>query len=107
MCTDCRRALERSILPKLALANNLLVREVPFQLKGLTILEQLLIARHYPCCYIFKLYPREYDGRLPLDQLYSGMAGNASLFEMNTQDVVEMLRGQKMPSPVASLASIG
>jgi hypothetical protein len=29
-----------------------------------------------------------------------------SLFELNTQEVVEMLRGQKMPSPVASLAFI-
>lgn len=106
MCTDCRRALERHILPKFALANNLLVGEVPFQLKGLTVPEQLLIARHYPRCYIFKLYPREYDGSLPSDQLYSGMAGNASLFELNTQEVVEMLRGQKMPSPVASLASV-
>jgi hypothetical protein len=34
------------------------------------------------------------------------MAGNASLFELNTQEAVEMLRGQKMPSSMASLTSI-
>ena len=34
------------------------------------------------------------------------MAGNASLFELNTQEVVEMLKGQRMPSPVSSLASV-
>jgi hypothetical protein len=34
------------------------------------------------------------------------MAGNASLFKMNTQEVVEMLNGQRMPSPVATLASV-
>jgi hypothetical protein len=106
MCFDCKRALQWSMLPKLALANNLVIGEVPYKLKGLTVPEQLLIARHYPRCYIFKLYPREYDRQLPTDYLYNGMAGNASLFKLNTQEVVKMLKGQKMPSPVASLASI-
>jgi hypothetical protein len=41
-----------------------------------------------------------------MDQLYSGMAGNATLFDLNTQEVVEMLEGQRMQSPVASLASV-
>lgn len=68
----------------------------------LTIPEQLLIAHHYPHCYIFKLFPHDYDGRLPLDHLYSGMAGNANLFELITQEVVEMLKGERMPLPVAS-----
>lgn len=57
MCFDCMHALERSMLPKLALANGLIVGEIPFELRGLTIPEQLLIARHYPLCYIFKLFP--------------------------------------------------
>jgi hypothetical protein len=94
------------MLPKLALANNLVIGEVPYELKGLTVPEQLLIACHYPHCYIFKLYPHEYDRRLPTDHLYNGMAENTSLFELNTQEVVKMLKGQKMPSPVAFLASI-
>jgi hypothetical protein len=72
----------------------------------LTIPEQLLIAHHYPWCYVFKLYPCNYDGRLPTDHLYNSMAGNASLFELNTQEVVKMLRGQNMHSSMASLASI-
>jgi hypothetical protein len=38
--------------------------------------------------------------------MHTGMAGNASLFELNTQDIVEMIRGQRMPSPVRTLASI-
>jgi hypothetical protein len=94
MCFDCIRSLEQHTLPKLSLANNLSIGDVPFQLSGLTIPEQLLIARHYPRCYIFKLYPRDIDTHLPPDQLHSGMAGNASLFELNTQEVVEMLQGQ-------------
>ena len=33
-------------------------------------------------------------------------ASNASLFELNTQEVIEMLKGQRMLSPVSSLASV-
>ena len=106
MCLDCLRALERHTLPKLSLANNLWIGDVPPELLGLTVPEQLLIARHYPRCYIFKLFPRDIDTHVSMDQLYSGMAGNASLFDLNTQEVVEMLEGQRMPSPVATLASV-
>ena len=106
MCFECVNALKRCSLPKLALANNLWIGTIPHQLTLLTIPEQLLIARHYPCCYIFKLYPRDYDAHLPLDHLYSGMAGNATLFKLNTQEVVEMLKGQRMPSPASTLASV-
>lgn len=106
MCFDCMRSLEQHMAPKLSLANNLWIGDVPYQLMELTTPEQLLIARHYPRCYIFKLFPRDYDSHLPLDQLYTGMAGNATLFEINTQEVVEMLCGQRMPSPVATLASV-
>ena len=48
MCFDCVRALEQHMLPKFALANNLWIGNVPPELMGLTIPEQLLIARHYP-----------------------------------------------------------
>ena len=106
MCFDCMKALERRTMPKLALANNLWIGDVPNELMALTISEQLLIARHYPRCYIFKLFPRDSDMHIPPDHLYMGMAGNASLFELNTQEVVEMLKGQRMPSPVGTLASI-
>ena len=105
MCSDCKPALERSMLLKLALANGLIIGEIPFELRDLTIPEQLLIAHQYPQCYIFKLFPQDYNGCLPSDHLYSGMAGNASLFELNTQEVVEMLKGQRMLMPVASLTS--
>lgn len=106
MCFDCLRALERRTLPKFSLANNLWIGDVPSVLSALTIPEQLLIARHYPRCYVFKLFPRDYDAHIPPDQLFTAMAGNASLFEMNTQEVVEMVIGQRMPSAVVTLASV-
>jgi hypothetical protein len=106
MCHDCIKALEQHSIPKLSLANNLWVGNVPHELLTMTIPEQLLIAQYYPRCYIFKLFPRDYDVHLPSDQLYMVMVGNVSLFEMNTQEVVEMLNGQRMPSPVAMLVSV-
>ena len=106
MCFDCLQPLERHMLPKLSLANNLWIGDIPSELMDLTVPEQLLIARHYPRCYIFKLYPRDVNTHIPSDQLYTGMAGNATLFELNTQEVVEMLNGQRMPSSVQTLASV-
>jgi hypothetical protein len=79
---------------------------MPLQLTRLTIPEQLLITQHYPRCYIFKLFPRDYDSHIPVSQLYTGMAINASLFKLNMQEVVEMLEGQYLPSLVVTLASI-
>lgn len=106
MCFECIGSLKRRVLPKFSLANNLFIGDIPSQLISLTIPEQLLIARHYPRCYIFKLFPRESDLHIPMDQLYTAMAGNATLFELNTQEVVSMLQGQHLPSPVSTLASI-
>jgi hypothetical protein len=98
-------ALRKKKVPRLSLANSLWIGDVPYKLTALTIPEQLLIARHYVRCYVFKLYPREGMGFAP-EQLQSGMKGNVSLFDINTNDVVKMLEGQLMPNPMATLASV-
>lgn len=105
ICTECDIALRKEKVPRYSLANDLWIGEIPWELATLTIPEQLLIARHYPRCYVFKLYPR--DGRqLSPDQLQRGMKGNVSLFELNTEDVVKMLEGQLMPNLASTLASV-
>ena len=48
ICFECLQALERHMMPKFALANNLWIGNTPSILSALTIPEQLLIARHYP-----------------------------------------------------------
>lgn len=58
ICTECGTALRKDKLPRHSLANSLWIGDIPWELAGLTIPEQLLIARHYPRCYVFKLYPR-------------------------------------------------
>jgi hypothetical protein len=106
VCHNCMAALSRDRLPKFALANEMWIGQVPHELDILTIPEQILIARHHPRCFVFKLYPRDSEAHLPLDQLQSGMSGNVSLYEMNTDAVVQMLDGQLMPHRGATLASV-
>ena len=50
MCFDCLKCLQYGILPKGVLANDLWIGNIPSQLIGLMILEQLLITQHYPQC---------------------------------------------------------
>ena len=50
-------------------------------------MERLLVARHYPRCYVFKLYPKD---------------GNVSLYEVNTEAVARMF----LPQSTNTLSNI-
>jgi len=93
------------MLPKHALANNLWLGKVPHELSMLTLPEQLLISRHFPRCYVVKLYPWEGWAFNP-KHLQQGIKGNVSLYNMNTNAIVEMLEGQLLPHPAMQLASV-
>ncbi|PBK66388.1 hypothetical protein ARMSODRAFT_1021579 [Armillaria solidipes] len=58
LCGDCLRSLRKNQLPRLALANDLWIGHVPYQLGILTLPERVLIARYFPAAYIVKLYPK-------------------------------------------------
>jgi hypothetical protein len=105
VCCECYRSLEADTMPKFALANNMWIGPIPHELAVLTLPEELLISRHFPRCYIFKLYPKDTRGANP-SHLQRGMAGNVTLYNMNTDDVAKMIEGQFLPQPVASLASV-
>jgi hypothetical protein len=106
VCDECRNSLIQDKLPKLSLANNMWIGHAPLSLQSLTIPEQLLIARHYPRCYVFKLYPRNSNIPIHPDQLQRGMSGNVSLYELNTSAIVQMLEGNLMPQECKILASV-
>ncbi|KAF8443786.1 hypothetical protein L210DRAFT_3313212, partial [Boletus edulis BED1] len=105
ICDECFRALQMDSIPKFALSNNLWLGEVPHELAMLTLPEQLLIARHYPWCYVVKLYPRDGYMTNP-NSLQRGITGNVTLYNMNTEAIVSMLEGQLMPQPTVELASV-
>jgi hypothetical protein len=105
ICSECRRSLEVDTMPKFALANNMWIGPIPHELAVLTLPKELLISRHFPRCYIFKLYPKDSRHVNP-NHLQQGMAGNVTLYDMNINDVTKMVEGQFLPQPVASLASV-
>ena len=104
-CNECLRSLTSDRLPKYALTNDMWIGDIPPELAMLTLPEELLIARHYPKCYIVKLFPKEKRNMQPSD-LQRAIRGNVTLYNMNSNDVVKMLEGQLMPQSVSSLSSI-
>ena len=77
MCIECLSALRRGALLRFLLANNLWIGNIPFELRRLTIPEELLIAR-YPRCIMVELHwhPSKEHTNLASDQLYTEFAGN-------------------------------
>ena len=105
VCADCAKALGNRRTPTYALANDMWIGEVPEELSGLTIPEQLLIALHYPRCFVFKLFPKAGGPRDP-NFMQSGMAGNVTTYALNTPMVVDMLEGRLLPRRLSILASV-
>ncbi|KIO09446.1 hypothetical protein M404DRAFT_21969 [Pisolithus tinctorius Marx 270] len=93
-------------LPKYAMNNNLWLGDIPFTLQNLSFVESLLIARHYPWCYVFKLYPRDGSRSQNPHHLQWAMAGNVTLYEINVPAIVDMLEGRLLPQTVEMLSSI-
>lgn len=104
-CSECLRSLAKNRRPRLSLANNMWIGNVPDCMSCLTIPEQLLIALHYPRCFVFKLFPKNGGFRDP-DTLQRVMAGNVTTYSMNADAIVEMLEGQLMPRKPELLASV-
>ena len=77
VCNKCRQALQAGKLPKLALNNNMWLGDPPLALCKLTFAKTLLIAQHYSCCYVFKLYPKDRTHGYNAAHLQRAMAGNS------------------------------
>jgi Domain of unknown function (DUF6570) len=105
VCFECLSALQKHKVPPLCLANHMWIGPIPFELKRLTIPEQLLIAFHFPRCYVFKLFPKGAASCNP-DTLQCGMAGNVTTYPLNMPDIVSMIIGGLMPHKPDILASV-
>ena len=77
----------------------------PLALHKLTFVESLLIARHYTRCYVFKLYPKDGTRGYRASHLQRGMAGNVTLYKVNTSAITSMLEGALLPQSVNMLSS--
>lgn len=104
-CWDALRKENTNSPPKFSLANNLWVGNIPWELRRLTIPEQLLIAHLYPRVFVFKMWPKKADG-IGEENMQRGMRGTVSTFEQDIRGITAMTEGKLMPRPAAILASI-
>ena len=109
MCTECCRALTSDKIPSFALANGMWIGEIPHELAFLTLPERLLIAKYFPAAYIIKLYPKKKGARhWDKCQLYSGLKGNVSTYQLDQAQIACMVDGSIMPQQAKVLtATIG
>ncbi|KAJ3892290.1 hypothetical protein GG344DRAFT_10814, partial [Lentinula edodes] len=105
-CHDCMRQLKEGQRPRLALANQLWVGAIPFELRILTLPERVLVSRYFAAAYIVKLYPKKHASRsLPADLLTSGLKGNVSSYFLNTQEIAGMVDDGFLPPRPSVLAA--
>ena len=109
ICMECVRALLHDKTPPLALANGMWVGATPHELAYLTIPERLLIAKYFPSAYIIKLYPKKKGARhWDRRQMYSGLKGNVSTYQLDQSQISSMIDGTVMPQrPRLLAATIG
>ncbi|KAM6489672.1 hypothetical protein JOM56_012874, partial [Amanita muscaria] len=112
VCQDCLSQLgsdgskSADNPPRFALANNLWIGRIPWQLQTLTFPEQQLIALLYPRAFVFKLYPKDIHYRPEAATLQRGLRGNVSTYELDMEGAVSMIQGELMPRPVSVLPSV-
>jgi hypothetical protein len=106
LCEDCYLDLDRNRVPALALANNMWIGQVPDCLASLTLVERLLIAKHFPTAYIVKLYPKQAgSSHWDSSQLYSGFKGTVSTYPLDPSLVQSMVDGNLLPAPPTILSA--
>ena len=106
LCSECTRALNSDRIPSFALANGMWIGETPHELAYLTLPERLLIAKYFPAAYIIKLYPKKKGARhWDMRQMYSGLKGNVSTYQLDQGQISSMIDGTIMPQSARLLAA--
>jgi hypothetical protein len=106
VCAECTRALALDKIPTFALANGMWIGDIPHELAYLTLPERLLIAKYFPAAYIIKLYPKKKGARhWDKRQMYSGLKGNVSTYQLDQNQISSMVDGSIMPQRTEVLAA--
>jgi hypothetical protein len=110
ICTRCHNELKNekrgNLPPKLSLANDLWIGDIPIELSSLSFAEQLLLSLVYPRVFVFKLFPRKGGGGRKAETLQRAMRGNVSSYELDQAGIIKMIEGNLMPRPTEVLASV-
>lgn len=90
-------------MPMLALANNLWVGGVPFELAILSKPERHLLSLGFTTASTYKLYPR--SNRYDPEALQTGYRGNVSTYRLDTKEIAKYMNPLKLPHHPELLAS--
>ncbi len=109
VCAECLHQLQqkdRRKPPIYSLANKLWIGRIPWELRCLTLPEQLLVARLYPRMFVVKLFPK--TGRMGHDPstLQTALHGNVTTFALNLPKINDMIEGRIMPQEPRILAAV-
>ena len=107
-CHCCLESLRGNMdkAPPWSLANNLWVGSIPWELRRLTLPEQMLIALLYPKIYVFKLFPKMCGQGTDPSTLQRAMAGTVSTYDLDVAGATDMIKGNLLPRKLPILASL-
>ncbi len=109
VCCECLHQLEQKVRrkpPIYSLANKLWIGRIPWELRCLTLPEQLLIARLYPRMFVVKLFPKMGRNGHDPSTLQTALRGNVTTFALNISRVNDMIEGHIMPQEPRILAAV-
>lgn len=104
VCSECLRELRKDLVPSVALANNMWIGAVPFDLDVLSMPEKVLIALYFPTAFIYKLYPKK--KRWNPDHLQTGYRANVSTYKLDTKEIASFISSNQLPHQATVLSSV-
>ncbi|KAK0436979.1 uncharacterized protein EV420DRAFT_1487302 [Desarmillaria tabescens] len=107
-CKECLQHLQADQVPPLSLANNMWRGKIPLELSILNLAERILVAKHLPCTYLVKLYPKAEHAEHWLSEgaMYMGLKGNISSFPLNPSHIAGLVSTNVSPPQVKILAAV-
>ena len=89
LCVRCHSSLQKGKLPRLAIANLNVLGSVPPEMKDMTMVEEMLIARCRAKCCIVKLQDQRSNASLPSSQ--RGIKGNIIVYPQRVGELANLL----------------
>ena len=98
LCPPCKSALSRDKLPRFSLANLNIIGPVPTELKDLTLVEEIIVARCRAKLCVVKFQDHRDDVELPTVQ--RGIKGHVIVFPQHPEAVSNI-----MPAPLSDIVT--
>lgn len=100
LCNLCLQSLQQGIVPRLSLANDMWIGDIPFEMEILTLAERMLLARYFPVAYVIKLFPKK-KGSTSWDKrgLNSALRMNVSTHPLPQDEICDIMDPQSNEFP--------